>query len=135
MLGLAANAKKRGDKAGAINWAEKAYVAAQGPATRLQWGVGYLRTLIATAPDDAARIERVAGEIIGELEPAPETFYERNRRALERMGRELAAWNKDRRHDASVQRIRLQLANVCGKLPAADPARAACDGAIRPAKA
>ncbi len=135
MLGLAANARKRGDKADALGWAEKAYVAAQGPATRLQWGVSYVRSLIANAPDDDARIERVAGEIINELEPVPETFYERNQRALERMGRELAAWNKDRRHDASVQRIRRQLEGVCGKLPAADPARATCDNALRPAKA
>ena len=29
MLGLAANAKKRGDKAGAVDWTEKAYVAAE----------------------------------------------------------------------------------------------------------
>ena len=135
MLGLAANARKRGDKAGALGWAEKAYVAAKGPATRLQWGVGYVRSLIANTPDDAARIERVAGEVIAELEPVPETFYERNRRVLERMGKELAAWNKDKRHDASVQRIQRELANVCGKLPAADPARATCDGALRPAKA
>lgn len=135
MLGLAANAKKRGDKAGALEWAEKAYASAKGPATRLQWGVSYLRTLIATAPEDSARIERVAGQIIGELEATPETFYERNRRALERLGRELAAWNKDKRHDASVQRIRTEMASVCAKLPAGDPARATCEGALVPAKA
>jgi thioredoxin-related protein len=135
MLGLAANAKKRGDKARAVQWAEKAYAAAKGPATRLQWGVSYLRSLIANAPDDAARIERVAGQVIGELEPTPETFYERNRRALERMGRELAAWNKDKRHDASVKRIRAELASVCAKLPEADPARATCAGALSPGKA
>ena len=135
MLGLAANAKKRGDKAGALDWAQKAYTAAVGPATRLQWGTSYMRALIAAAPDDAARVERVAGEIIGELEPVPETFYERNRRALERLGKDLAAWNKDRRHDASLQRIRKSMADVCAKLPAADPARATCDGALAPAKA
>ena len=94
-----------------------------------------MRTLIATAPEDSVRIERVAGQIIGELEPTPETFYERNRRALERMGMELAAWNKDKRHEASLQRIRSEMAGVCAKLPAADPARATCDGALRPAKA
>ena len=135
MLGLAANAKKRGDKAAAVEWAGKAYAAAKGPATRLQWGVSYLRSVIANSPDDAARVERVAGEVIGELEATPETFYERNRRALKRMGRELAAWNKDKRHDASVQRIRGELASVCAKLPAADPARATCDNALSPRKA
>jgi hypothetical protein len=34
-----------------------------------------------------------------------------------------------------LQRIRRELAAVCVKLPAADPARAACDGALRSAKA
>ena len=135
MLGLAANAKKRGDKATAVEWAEKAYAAAKGPATRLQWGVSYLRSVIANSPDDAPRIERVAGQVIGELEPTPETFYERNRRVLERMGKELAAWNKDKKHDASVNRIRAELASVCAKLPTADPARATCDGALSPKKA
>ena len=135
MLGLAANARKRGDKAGALEWAEQAYAAAKGPATRLQWGVGYVKALIATAPQDAARIESAVGQIIGELEPAPETFYERNRRALERMGKELVAWNKNKQHDASLQRIRGQMETLCAKLPAADPARVTCDGALRPAKA
>ena len=50
MLGLAANAKKRGDKAGAITWAEKAYNAASGPATRLQWGVSYVNAMIDLTP-------------------------------------------------------------------------------------
>jgi hypothetical protein len=135
MLGLAANARKRGDNGRALEWAERAYVEAKGPATRLQWGVGYIKALIAAAPQDAARIERAAGQVIGELEATPETFYDRNQRALERMGKELAAWNKSRKHDASLQRIRAQMASVCAKLPAADPARTSCDGALRPAKA
>jgi hypothetical protein len=135
MLGLASNAKKRGDKAGAVDWAEKAYLAADGPATRLQWGVGYINTMIDLAPDDAARIERAAAQVIGELEAVPDTFYDRNRRALERMARKLTAWNKNRKHQDSVNRIRAQLSGVCAQLPATDPARAACDGVWAPSKA
>jgi hypothetical protein len=33
-----------------------------------------------------------------------------------------------------VARLNAQLADVCGKLPAGDPARAACDGAFNPAR-
>jgi len=58
-----------------------------------------------------------------------------DRRVLERMGRELAAWNKNKQHEASVTRIRAELASVCAKLPAADPARTTCDGALTPKKA
>jgi thioredoxin-related protein len=46
MLDLASNAKKRGDKPAAIAWYAKAYDAAKGPATRLQWGVTYVNALV-----------------------------------------------------------------------------------------
>ena len=131
MLGLAANAKKRGDKSAVLDWKEKAYAAAEGSATRLQWGTGYVNSVIELAPEDSARIEKAALMVIGELEPVPDTFYERNRRSLERMGKNLAAWNKDSRHDDSVKRIRAQMYGVCAKLPAADPARVTCKGALR----
>lgn len=128
MLGLAANARKRGDKAAAVDWAEKAYAASSGPATRLQWGAGYVNRLIELTPDDAARIEKAAGQVIGELEPTPDTFYDRNRRVLERMAGKLNEWNTKSPHPDSLKRIRAQLSGVCAKLPAGDPARAACDG-------
>jgi thioredoxin-related protein len=134
MLGLAANAKKRGDKAAALDWYEKAHAAADGPATRLQWGAGYVNALVDLSPQDAKRIETAATQVIGELDPKPDTFFARNQRVLERMGKKLAAWNKDNQHTASVQRIRAQMAGVCAKLPATDPSRAACDGALLPAK-
>ena len=131
MLDLAANAKKRGDKAAALDWEQKAYAAADGPATRLQWGVHYVRTLIDLAPQDEARIENAATSVIGELDPAPDTFYERNRRGLERMGAKLEAWNAHRQHNGAVARIRAQMAAVCDKLPSADPARTVCDGVMQ----
>ncbi len=128
MLGLAANAKKRGDRAGAVDWSEKAYAAASGPATRLQWGVGYVNAMIELTPNDAARIERAATQVIGELEATPDTFYDRNRRALERMASKLVEWDRKSAQHDSLKRIRAQLSGVCAQLPAGDPARAACDG-------
>ncbi len=71
--------------------------------------------------------------MIGELEPAPETFYERNARALEKMSKKLAAWNKGNEHRASIARLRADMARVCAKLPAGDPARGVCDKTLRPA--
>jgi thiol-disulfide isomerase/thioredoxin len=131
MLGLALNAKKRGDKAGALDWAEKAYAAAKGPATRLQWGARYVTLLIELTPGDTPRIQSAAAQVIGELEPTPDTFYERNRRSLERMGRSLANWDKDPRHRAAVQSLRAEMAGVCAKVPAEDPARATCEGTLK----
>ena len=132
MLGLAANARKRGDKAAALDWHEKAYAAADGPATRLQWGASYISALVDLAPQETLRIEAAASHVISELDARPDTFFGRNQKSLERVGKKLAAWNKGNQHGDSLQRIRAQMAGVCAELPAADPARAACDSALRP---
>ncbi len=132
MLGLAFNAKERGDKAAAVDWAEKAYAAAQGPATRLQWGARYVSLLIELTPQDTARIEKAAAQVIAELEPVPETFYERNERSLERIGKSLAKWSRDPARRATVQHLRAEMAAVCAKVPAGDPARTNCEGALKP---
>jgi hypothetical protein len=130
MLVLSSNAKRRGDKLAALDWSEKAYAGSVGPATRLQWGSGYVAKLIEMAPQDSARIEKAASQVIGELEAAPETFYERNRRSLEKMGAQIHTWNADGKHTAVVQKLSTQLKGVCEKLPEADAARAACTGAF-----
>jgi hypothetical protein len=130
MLGLASNAKKRGDKAAALDWEEKAYAAAKGPATRLQWGAHYVNALVDLAPEDAARIEHAAASVIAEIEPVPDTFYDRNRRVLERMSKKLADWGKSGARQDSLKRLRSQMAAVCGKLPPGDAAVRSCQGLL-----
>ncbi len=130
MLGLASNARKRGDAAAALGWYEQAYVASQGPATRLQWGAIYVRALIDLAPHDAARIERALASVLADIEPKPETFYMRNRASLERMAARIAEWNKDGSHDAVLARLRARLDSVCGHLSPAEPERAACESVL-----
>lgn len=117
MLGLASNARKRGDAAAALGWYERGWQASQGPATRLQWGGSYLRALLDLAPDDADRIERTARAVLGELTPRPESFSGRNAGVLDRLGGRLADWNKDGRRDAVIGRLRAQLDPLCRQLP------------------
>jgi hypothetical protein len=132
MVDLAEVAKKRGDTAAAIDWYAQSYAAAKGPATRVQWGARYVNALTELAPQDIVGIERAAGSVIGELEPAPETFYDRNLRGLERMGKKLSDCGKVPEHKGALERIRAQMDAVCAKLPASDPARAKCKEALRP---
>lgn len=132
MLGLAANARKRGDSAAALNWYEQAYAASQGPATRLQWGSSYVRALIDLAPQDAERIERAMRSVITDIEPRPETFYERNRTSLDRIGSKIAEWNRDGSRESIVARLRSQMNAVCVRLPAAAPERATCERVLAP---
>ncbi len=126
MSGLAANAKKRGDKAAAIDWYEQAYLASKGPATRIRWGSGYTNNLIDLAPEQESRIEKLVTQILAEVAATPDAFYDGNQRALERMGAKLAGWNRDGKHAGAYGRLQAQLDGICGKLPSGDSQRAAC---------
>ena len=128
MLVLASNAKKRGDIAASLDWSEKAYAGSVGPATRLQWGSGYVAKLVELSPKDSARIEKAAAQVISELDAAPETFYERNRRSLEKMAKQLNGWSQKNKQTPVLKKLTAQLDAVCAKLPAQDSAREACSG-------
>ena len=65
-------------------------------------------------------------------EPVSDTFYDRNLRALENMGRKLSGWDKNPAQHAALGRIRAQMDQTCAKLPAGDPVRAKCGAALRP---
>jgi hypothetical protein len=127
MLVLASNAKKRGDKQGALDWSERSWKESAGPATRMQWGSGYVSKLIELAPQDSARIEKAAAGVIGELSPSPEIFYERNSRVLERMSKQLQGWSDKGQHADVIRKLAAQLAQVCSKLPAKDDSRKTCN--------
>jgi len=126
MLDLASNAKKRGDKAAAIDWTAQAYDGAKGPATRLQWGTVYVNTLVDLAPDDAARIEKAATQVLGEIEPEAASFDGRNRRRLASMTTKLGAWSAKGAHAAEAAQIAQASRGLCEKLPANAPERARC---------
>ncbi|MGI9024599.1 MAG: thioredoxin family protein [Burkholderiaceae bacterium] len=135
MLDLASNAKKRGDKTAAIAWYAKAYNAAKGPATRLQWGATYVTALIDLSPDDAARIERAATQVIDEVEPAPASFDGRNRKSLSRMASKIATWNAKGGHLSEAARIVERSRALCQRVPADAPEHARCGELLRVAGA
>jgi hypothetical protein len=87
--------------------------------------------LIELTPQDAARIEKAASGVLAELEPMPETFYERNRRGLKKMGARLRAWNGNGQHGVVLKKLTAQLNAVCAKLPPQDEAQTACAGVFK----
>ena len=60
MSQLGSNARKLGRNDEALRWYAQAFEKSEGPATRLQWGAGYLAALVDLAPRDAAKIEKTA---------------------------------------------------------------------------
>ncbi len=133
MSQLGGNARKQGHKAEALRWYEEAFNKSEGPATRLQWGASYFSALVELAPEDAPRIERAAAQLFAEAAKDPGAFYERSERDLKKVAAQLAAWNKDGRQAAVLDRLQGQLDGVCGQLDRADAkARKACDGLLKP---
>ncbi|MEQ1684548.1 MAG: thioredoxin fold domain-containing protein [Burkholderiaceae bacterium] len=133
MLGLASNAKKRGDKADALHWYEQSFEKSEGPATRLQWGSGYVNALVDLSPQDEARIEKAVQQLFVEAAAMPDAFYERSGRSLQRVGTKLQGWNKGGTHTAVLKRLQAKLDGVCGALPAGDAKRTNCEALLKPA--
>jgi thioredoxin-related protein len=133
MSELASNAKRRGDAAEALNWYEQAFNRSEGPATRLQWGKSYISAMVDLAPQDEARIERAAQQVLTEAAALSDAFYERSGWQLERIGAKLQSWNKGGAHAASVKRLQGQLDGICNALDATDPKRANCEALLKPA--
>jgi len=139
MSQLGSNARKLGRKEEALRWYGEAFDKSTGPATRLQWGSGYLSALVDLSPQDAARIEKVASQLLREAAADAGAFEGRSVRSLQRVGAKLRAWNGDGRNAAAMKRLQGQLDGVCAGLPkgdkgsAASAPRSACEALLRPA--
>ncbi|MBB3117538.1 thioredoxin family protein [Pseudoduganella violacea] len=90
MLSLASSAKRRGDAAGMLSWYEQAWRAAAGSATRLQWGVTYLISLLDNSPGDSPRIEDAAAGLLADLSATADAFRQRNLAQVRRLAAKLS---------------------------------------------
>lgn len=111
---LADYAEARGDKSGALSWLQKAYQGAEGPATRVQWGVLYVDGLLRLNPDDKVGIETAAGQVIGELAGQPEGYHQRTRQRFDTLGKSLQAWSRDHHGNDVLARLRQKMQQDCG---------------------
>lgn len=134
MSQLGSNAKKLGRKEEALQWYGQAWEKSEGPATRLQWGSGYLTALVDLAPQDAARIEKTASQLLAEAARDSGAFEGRSVRSLQRAGTKLVSWNADGKQAAPLKRLQGQLDGICAKVDTADNQRAACQALLKPAK-
>ncbi|MEN6683476.1 thioredoxin family protein [Stenotrophomonas pavanii] len=111
---LAELAEQRGDTAGALEWLKRAYEGAQGPATRVQWGVLYVEGLLKLAPDDAPRIEQATASLIAELEAQPSGYHQRTRQRFERLAAQLKAWSGKHQGTETLARLQQRMQQACG---------------------
>jgi thioredoxin-related protein len=133
MSQLGSNARKLGRTDEALSWHRQAWEQSVGPATRLQWGAGYLSALVDLAPKDAARIEKTAAQIFSEAAKDAGALHDRSGRSLQRIGKKLGSWNADGKQAAVMKRLQAQVDPLCAK--AADSERELCRGLLAAAPA
>jgi thiol-disulfide isomerase/thioredoxin len=133
MTGLASNARKQGRVAESLRCSEQAFDSSEGPATRLEWGARYLGALVDLAPNDSARIEKVAATLVGEARRDSGALAGRSLRSLQRVSDKVLSWNAGGQHAAIVKRLQAQTAPMCGKAPAGAGQKAACEALFRSA--
>lgn len=126
MSQLGGMARRQGHNDEALQWLAKAFDQSRGPATRLQWGAGYLQALVELKPADVTRIETTAGGLFDEAARDSGAFFKRSAGSLQRIGRALTAWNKDGSHTASIRRLQARLGRMCSRVEAAEQRQEHC---------
>ncbi len=125
MADMAALEERRGHREAAIDWYARSYRDAQGPATRFQWGAGYVRGLLRLEPQNEAAIRDAALDVLADL-AAPGDLHGRTRRALDRLFAGLREWNRGGAHAGALAPVQARMRTLCANLPPGDTAPAAC---------
>jgi len=115
MLDLAGIAEDEKDGPTAIAWARKAYEAAQGPATRVQWAIDYSQTVMRQAPGDKGAVETSADAVIDELGKDNGGYYQRTRVKVTRWGGLVRAWSRAHDGGTVLGRLDARMAGVCAR--------------------
>jgi thiol-disulfide isomerase/thioredoxin len=127
-LDLADLCEALGRKDEAVTWLARAYRESQGAATRFQWGAIYASGLMRMQPERTDEIATVTGQVLDEL-GGPDRIYQRARLRLGTLDKDLRAWNDAAKgaHKDVLHTLHSRMQQICGKIPAAEPARQSCD--------
>jgi len=126
-LAALAEELKKNDEA--IEWSRQAYEESKGVATRFQWGSLYLNRLLRLKPTDTVLIEKVAMQVLGELDGS-DRIYRRTVTRLTALDAALLKWSaaQPKQRAAVLQALRVRMQQICGGIPDGDAAQARCAG-------
>jgi thioredoxin-related protein len=125
MVDMADIAQKAGRTEEAVGWLEKAFNEAQGPATRIQWGVMYLLGLVEMQPERQDAIQAQTLAVLSEFRGAGD-YRQRNTRGVQRMSRALLGWNEAGQHTAVIDHLKTVRDEKCASLEGDSSAQTNC---------
>lgn len=117
MAGMADLETRAGNPDDAITWRKRAWEAAQGPATRVQWGSSYLLALLELHPDDIAAINDTGTALLRELAQQKDGLHQRSSGRIDKLSQSLLAWAAvDDTDAASLDKRAQVLGNLRGEM-------------------
>ncbi len=130
MVSIASLAQKAGRTDEAVEWLARAFREAEGPATRIQWGVIYLLGLVEMQPgnDEAIKMQTLA--VLSELRSGGD-YHQRNTRGMQRMSRSLLAWNESGEHSEVIASLQQTRDQKCEQLESGSPAQGNCQAFLQ----
>ncbi len=127
--------QKLGNAEAAIEWRRKAFDQARGPATRFQWGVNYLRTLLELDADNLDAVRSGFHEVFAELATS-KSMYQRSRTRLQGLDQSLRDWaGDDSSRIAALAEFRSTAQTHCKSLPATEQAKNYCESFLQTSEA
>ncbi|MFK7730666.1 MAG: thioredoxin family protein [Pseudomonadales bacterium] len=127
--------QKLGNADAAIEWRRKAFDQARGPATRFQWGVNYLRTVLELDSNNMAAVRNGFNEVFAEL-AASRSMYQRSRTRLEGLDESLREWaSEDASRMEALSEFRGTAQVHCQSLPASEQAKNYCESFLQGSEA
>ncbi len=127
--------QKLGNADAAIEWRRKAFDQARGPATRFQWGVNYLRTVLELDADNLAAVRSGFNEVFAELATS-KSMYQRSRTRLEGLDESLREWAGDNApRMAALAEFRNTTQTHCQSLPVTEQAKSYCESFLQSSEA
>lgn len=118
--------KEEGNKVKALEWYEKAYQSAKGPATKLQWYGSFVRNLIELKPDDNASIKSHVNILLNDYTYMADSFWGRNYRVLVAVKKSINKWAEEKKEISWVKEMKLQGQKKCS-LSKKEIYKSACD--------
>lgn len=111
---LAEFTRAQGQDDVALDWSRRAWQGAQGPATKLQWGVNHVLDRLQIRPDDVDAVDAALTDLTTQLQDTGGDIYQRTLQRLVRLDTELDTWSLGEPAKLGVlERFRTSLQAYC----------------------
>ncbi len=113
MSSLAWIERESGNADKAVEWSEKAYKAAKGTATKIQWGAKHISNMLELYPKEKQKIiDQLDNYLTADLNVG-DAFMGRNKTSLEKLSQKVRDWKKTERVGVELTGLKKKYLDAC----------------------